>query len=90
MAQASDISLNDASAAELGDVLGLDAAQAKTIADARPFSDWPDLNRTGLPQDVVDRLKRSGVRLGDPPSAPIGEPGSGGSGGAPGGNLGRA
>ena len=63
---------------------------AQKILDNRPYHDWSDLRRAGLEQDQINQLKSAGVELGAPSEGPIVEPGSGGSGGSPAGNLGRA
>ena len=56
--------------------------RAEAIITHRPYHDWSDLKRAGLDQEGINRLKSAGAELG--------EPGSGGSGGTPGGNLGKA
>jgi hypothetical protein len=72
-----------ASEAAIGD-------HAEAIIQHHPYHDWSGLKRAALDQDGIDRIKSAGVELGEPSTGPIGEPGSGGSGGTPGGNLGKA
>lgn len=70
---------------------GIDESKAQALIEARPFHDWSDLKRVeGIDQDRINALKSAGADLGAPKSGPIGEPGSGGSGASPGGNIGRA
>lgn len=71
--------------------LGLSDQDAAAIIDARPYSTWADVKLArGFEDDRLNELKARGVELGAPSAGPIGEPGSGGSGGAPPGNLGQA
>jgi len=81
--------LNLASANDLKKVQAI-GDRAGKIVENRPFHDWSDLRRAGMDQDEINAVKSDGVKLGMPSEGPIREPGSGGSGGSPGGNLGRA
>ncbi|MBO9501157.1 hypothetical protein [Brevundimonas sp. A19_0] len=78
--------------APAGDLAGEEAIgdKADAIIQHRPYHDWSDLKRAGLDQDAINRIKSAGAELGEPASGPIVEPGSGGSGATPGGNLGKA
>ncbi|GAA0869966.1 hypothetical protein GCM10009116_18020 [Brevundimonas basaltis] len=89
MTQQQTVYLNLASAGDLASIDQI-GEQAATIVEHRPFQDWSDLRRAGLNQDEINGLKSAGIQLGAPGEGPIGEPGSGGSGGSPRGNLGQA
>ncbi len=89
MAQGQTVYLNTSTEEELRTVAGDD--QARALVEARPFLSWDDVARTdGLDAEAVDRMKSAGAQLGDAPKGPIGEPGSGGHGGATSRNFGRA
>ncbi len=89
MSEPQTIYLNLSSASDLGTVDPI-GDRAATIVEKRPFHDWSDLRRVGMDQDEINAVKSAGVELGAPGEGPIGEPGSGGSGGSPRGNLGQA
>jgi hypothetical protein len=82
------IYLNNASANDIAKLDGMTANKASAIVEARPFTDWSDLNRVkGLESSEIDTIRSQGAELGDTGSGPIGEPGSGGP---PRANQGRA
>ena len=89
MSRHTTLYLNLAPAGELASEAAI-GDKAEAIIQNRPYHDWSDLKRAGLDQDAVNRLKSAGVELGEAATGPIGEPGSGGSGATPGGNLGKA
>lgn len=89
MSRDTTLYLNLTSAGELASEAAI-GDQAEAITRNRPYHDWSDLKRAGLDQDAINRIKSAGVELGEAASGPIGEPGSGGSGATPGGNLGKA
>ncbi|MBA4806677.1 hypothetical protein [Brevundimonas sp.] len=66
------------------------SGRASAVIANRPYQNWSDLRRAGLSSDDIDRIKASGVGLGEAAEGPIGEPGSGGSAEKASGNLGRA
>lgn len=83
--------LNNALEEDLARLEPLGAEGARALVEARPFDSWSDVARlSGLPMEVVSDLQRAGVELGEPSSGPVGEAGSGGGGGTPAGNIGRA
>lgn len=82
--------LNLADAEELSAGDGLRPEEARAIVEARPLHDWSDLRLAGLDQNRINDLKSQGYRLGEPADDVLGEPGSGGHGGGPAGNMGRA
>lgn len=82
--------LNQATAVDLAQLSGISGDGAEALVAGRPYRGWDDVQRTGINQDTVKQLQRTNVDFGEPSSGPLVEPGSGGSGGSPGGNLGRA
>lgn len=89
MSEDQTLYLNLATAADLEKVDPI-GDRAAAIVEKRPFRDWSDLRRAGMDQDAINAVKSAGIELGAPGEGPIGEPGSGGSGGSPRGNLGQA
>jgi hypothetical protein len=87
---ATTIFLNHATASDLQKLDGIGQGDIQILLAGRPYRGWDDVQRAGLSDESLKALQRAGVDFGAPSSGPIVEPGSGGSGGSPGGNLGRA
>ena len=91
MTDAPPLDLNQATPEDLSGRTSLGESEIRALTEARPFNDWSDLKRVeGFDNDRITRLQGEGLTLGQPSGAPLREPGSGGHGGAPAGNLGRA
>ena len=80
--------INQAPLEDLAALPGVDRSTAETIVRERPFQSWAEVHHSGVDMDQVSALKRNGVDF--PDTGPINEPGSGGSAGAPEGNIGKA